>query len=1662
MDHNGSSFYTDLDSLNSITNLSSTTNNNFNDSTCTILPSLNNFKYQQTNLATNIYQQPVQQQTIPDHQQQQHHNHSTSTKHPQTQQTQININNCNNNIFFPHDDGIFDANPTPSCASTVPNTNNSSGNSNPKNNFIGYVRKVESGASGGGDNITYNINNINTNIVNNINNPTNLVNSTDIFGSNQYHQINKNAETIINFNNNNNLNTGNSNSMPTDSVSATSQNFYGYQANSHGQQQTVYETSIQSQSQSSSTYIDPLDPTILSAGVPKAMGTTGTGLYHGSHPQSNVNQTMPNGASYLPGNNNTIPTDHSAQMDPFSEYPESLSTAAKIINNFESKNPLKYSTASTNRIPGNYYKSATEFPNAQYTVNHLPPPGHNYGFHPNGGLTKVPQHAHSYDPYARLPRNTVPHYQTGQHYPNTANAHPIDESLPPNSNRINYNRTSGAPISPYHHPHALPPHPNHHPSNYGSYFNNTYNAMPYSSYPQLPTHHPQYANAQLRNDSCSKTSQNYNKSLTMSPVEHGNFSMVHHGANYTVPPKKVATDFYTENHYFQPAHQTYYEDPGNHAFNSCAKKANSRPKVSTDMYNPNGATTIYSEHPMPFHHQPNGNVIRNISYQQPMPKHYGSVNPYPLPNDDPYYHYKNSELAKMAKINPALSSKQFKSYGHYEMPPHPHNPYVHPQYHTMHAKRPEKLKLSIDLEEQINSSKIPKMREIPPHYGFEMHHPHPYYQYHHVQQRNIPNETDKNSATNINISLRDFLSTWNDGIDEDEETNEKRHHQNAILDDFSEHMERTIMREYNPMFVQKATDGIMSATDVPSNGKSELDNGIVNDGTEKLYVLESIDVPLSELNKYKHLNVINKLPENVVITDKELYPAEGGNLDASMKFNDEIDREKFYKSFIEMEFEACQQEKKIIAEPIVEKEMENIPSIEEKPNEPEKSESDEKSDSQRKKVLKAKSPKLKSEEVKMPKVKQKILKLKKEKILKVTSKDPRKVSRITKRMRRYSLNQRVSSSVKSLQSICVDFINTSAYRNYAREQLSISKKFSKMRILKDFKKKFNFDSSKRTSPAINQKLNHSVRINSLKEICDDYLQKASDDEGYMESSDDVFHDDFESCVPSLRDMCQRILRDMDINVVQNYAPLSLKEICEGFIYNNSQYFVIEEVSHVPKLQELCRNILSETNIFINVDEEGNNIYALNEDTEAIQSASLGNNESANDDSEEPIYIVEENSGCVAELFESSENMDSFEKSEILRKIQRVANNLEDDDEIFRAIGALHCESITNNNNSSGVYNKNINHINGNLSAPNEFTTTNDETKCDSAMSFLCMDHELMHSVQYEETIAGNKGEKTRKIIEILRYKYLNRSDDRQKARSIIKLIRSSLRYQRQLKFFNAAKRRKIINNLKKQARAVNMTHKHSQSNCPTKVRTGSEIIKCQRDADNESQSNAKINVKTQSHQISQPHEALPIIKMMTDGDKLSAHVENNFPKLPSVFPSINEYKIDRKSSNRCDSKDKYDNKKHRMNFEESLLSIEKMYAKSNEDEAHRDERRHYRQSPSRHQHRSRDRRDDHYHERRHRHHRSRSTHYRSSRSSRSSSERETYRKSYHNSSRNTYNNNNNHNHSRRDQTKHSEVRRLVIPSSKLYDKDLDVKLKIRPYVRIEREEKVDDMVKKYN
>ncbi|KAG5676263.1 hypothetical protein PVAND_006111 [Polypedilum vanderplanki] len=141
MDHNG--FYAELDSL---TNIGTSISNSFNvDHKLLDIALLNNYKYPQS--TSNIYQQ----QTIPDLN---HHSIKSTSSSTALHITQIHINNCNNNIFFP--------------------TRRWAGQNN--NNFIGYIRKeagpnsggvggINNSSNSGDSNITYNINNINTNIV---------------------------------------------------------------------------------------------------------------------------------------------------------------------------------------------------------------------------------------------------------------------------------------------------------------------------------------------------------------------------------------------------------------------------------------------------------------------------------------------------------------------------------------------------------------------------------------------------------------------------------------------------------------------------------------------------------------------------------------------------------------------------------------------------------------------------------------------------------------------------------------------------------------------------------------------------------------------------------------------------------------------------------------------------------------------------------------------------------------------------------------------------------------------------------------------------------------------------------------------------------------------------------------------------------------------------------------------------------------------------------------------------------------------------------------------------------------------------------------------------------------------------------------------------------
>jgi hypothetical protein len=1596
MDHNG--LYTDLDNFAGITGTSSTTTNtNFNNDTCpSLLPSLNNFKYQQT--STNL----LYSNNIPsvDH----HSSKSSSSTTTLLPPTQININNCNNNFFLPlGDDGIFSepsqqilgTDRSGTCPVATTNTNNAgSGQNQQKNNFIGYLRKETGSSGGGGDNITYNINNINTNIVNNV------VNNSDVFTGNQYHQISKPAlgETIINFTNNNLNSTANS-SMPVDTASVTSQNYYGFQStnnnsnNVQGQQQSSFETTHHQQQQQSSTTQQHQN----SSAAYHDVNFTNMGLFHGNHlyqGQSSMSQktgTFTNASQQDFSSTSSIPVEQYHQ--------EHLPAAAKIINSFETKNPLKYPN---NRSSGNYYGKTSEYP-PQYS--HLTShPSHAYSnVYPNAKIPPTHNYTENYPP--QPPRNAYP----PQHF--TDERSPIlnrHHNYPPQSHHSQIGPITG-------------------PSNANGYgiYGNGYN--PITQHSHYPSPYP----SQLPPSSpyCSKPSPaSFQKSTSMgvTPVDHSNFPL-QHARSFSASKKEF---FQEQPTYYPPHHQmphaNFYENP--------KKISSHRPKVIApppEMYN----KPAYNEHHlMPPTHPSHPN---NVRYQQmPKPPSFNGAANYPIPPSipapqqnsldygyphnfqfPPYMNGKNGEHHKM----PKMTSLQY----HYDsMPSTPHHIQPTYRYHTMQAKPPEKIKSTNDLEEQINSSKIAKLHHNPAAYGFHGEYPGHYYQqlhpYHpnyshsqHPQHSMMPSRNhmmsdEMKSATvgsNINISLRDFLQTWNEIDDEDDGT---RH----VVDD-----ERTIRREYNPMFIQKSAEHFPHIIPTEKTSNVINEHQLSNDGSEKLYVLESIDVPLSELNKYKHLSVINKLPENVVI-DKELY----GDVDGSMKFIEDLTRgEKLYKSEFELEFEACQEEK-IIKPPTIDESIPLIMSsdiinnkkLQQKSEKVEENVNNEVIEKvvevfevkDENETLKCKKEKEKVLKVKVPKEKSpKILKLKKEKIMK----DPRKF-RITKRMKKYSLTSRTSSSaVRSLKSICIDFVNTSQYRNFARHQLSIINKHSKMRVLKDFKKKFNFNNGGCgiRKPLINQKFNHSSgRINSLTEICGKMLvNKQDDDTDDYEDDDEVFEEENSNIheVSSLKNICKQFLIDMNFDVVENddanylYTPSSLRELCENFIYNNRQYFHIEEVNNVPKLQEICKEVLNNENIYVNFDQQ-----QQQQQQQTIEPTTTVENE----EEEEPIYIVEENSENVGELFES-ENLNSFEKTEILRRIQSVAN-IEDDDEIMRAIGALHdVDPIIDNNNECDVSNKNI------QGSDEDFSMLNgDEMKFDSEMTFVSyLNDDLLHSVQYEEILNGNgqcTSNNNKHLKEILQFKYLNRAYRQQKRKIISRIVKKSKKFKRKMP---KRKRRRICD------KKV-LSHKNKLNN---------ESLKC----DDDAKDSRNIIKKSKSINIK---------------NDISSEAESNLPKLPSVLPSINEYKIEKNSNHRNNNIKDSMKKPRKLSFEESLLNIDKMMMSFEDEDSSKSRRRSSTSSSNSSHHRN--------HHNNHHHQRHRSSSHRSSQSrshgSRRSRSKSKQPQQHHKSSReNCY---------KKDQIKHSEAKRLVIPSYKLYDKNLDIKLKTKPYVKIEREEKVDEMM----
>lgn len=275
------------------------------------------------------------------------------------------------------------------------------------------------------------------------------------------------------------------------------------------------------------------------------------------------------------------------------------------------------------------------------------------------------------------------------------------------------------------------------------------------------------------------------------------------------------------------------------------------------------------------------------------------------------------------------------------------NSYLSPKFNRpcyYENSAPDKIPY-IDLEEQINSSKIPKTRTLGyPNSNVNYHHPHnfaqpqfyqttggssskygpnhgkerfPYthqlpmqsqhylsmpqgsLQHHHhphlltmdgynLSQHHLQASHQmpfEDSSKKIN--LRDFLTSWND--DEEESAAFDPSHLNVSdyrYPGFAKVLPCGQGHEKDPGLgkTQRIQVGISidkndqisaSSLNLPDiiidieKQQQKPHEGDCEEGNERLYVLESIDVPISELNKYKHLSVINKLPENIIHMEGE-------------------------------------------------------------------------------------------------------------------------------------------------------------------------------------------------------------------------------------------------------------------------------------------------------------------------------------------------------------------------------------------------------------------------------------------------------------------------------------------------------------------------------------------------------------------------------------------------------------------------------------------------------------------------------------------------------------------------------------------------------------------------------------------------------------------------
>ncbi|XP_053696981.1 uncharacterized protein LOC128744183 [Sabethes cyaneus] len=763
------------------------------------------------------------------------------------------------------------------------NYSNHSSNSNVNNSkSIEFTsRKFETNT---GDSITYNINNINTNIVNNI--------SGGGLGANSVQGLNPGQAAI---------------------TGGPSTDFLGNpQFSSSGGNAQI---SFNKESDTNPTIINISNNNhnIMAPPYPYPYQTKISGM--GALNELNT-KFVPNPAWAASGTSHNV---------------GDFSHENTIISNFEAKNPNKYHT---NRANYRYQQDFVQSNQQPQTATHYPQ--HNYGlYHPEGAQAtsiQQPNGHYGYEPYPHIVRGKYPSMEEASRYgrnhqhisANHSQTHP--ELMYNERSRYPNNFTSGyVPPAPGHYPTAQPSKNILNPN--VEYFNSGYikqiqamnhhAANPYVSnrptYPHQASALPNYHH------------QNYHLGAFEDPYHHRtrvpNIShhinephLQQHYPNYTnhvpnlpvYPPNHKLTFSKTTNDFYAPnIQQNPYSNPLSH------------PTAPSVHHAPQYNIKYTSQTIVPPHNQPkiHGYSIPPTASQQPTQKATNSCY-YDTPNPVIDMNHPLVDLEEQINSVKILKTRQDATA-------------------TLPANYNNQQALSYDCQQKYlmnHGYMTPKATPNSINYianGLANSHPtNPTnYGYTTMEDLGLGSRSFTLDENLKDKNLRDYLSSWNETEEEESsnaaaaaaavaaaaasaasvagalETKETNNNQPTYQNfESCKYLQEELNEQLPPLhsgvIVANVQNGGTPLPDILSDldkTKEELKTGQeTTEVGEKLYILETYDVPHSELNKYKHLNVINELPKNVVpIHDSA----------DSLKFLEEIEsnREKYYQTELESE-----------------------------------------------------------------------------------------------------------------------------------------------------------------------------------------------------------------------------------------------------------------------------------------------------------------------------------------------------------------------------------------------------------------------------------------------------------------------------------------------------------------------------------------------------------------------------------------------------------------------------------------------------------------------------------------------------------------------------------------------------------------------------------------